>query len=229
MNPEIPVIPVNQRHSNPASPVPVRGSPRFFKALLLLSVAAFSLSYAAGERELVRDPHFQSGFYLLEPKPGKRVVYGESAGLAPGKPVWDLAQWSSKCPLQLGNCVVSAKSIASPTAPRPSSWESLAAPWRTSRWPSTPAPNTRGHASRPTSLGSISWSSRTLKILRRSPNSAPAISTSKHGSNARRWSTPTITRRRSTPPSTSLPHGGQSQPQSRRLWGMLLVRHSHLR
>jgi hypothetical protein len=112
MNPEVPAIPVNQRHSNPASPVPVRGSPRPFKALLFLSVAAFSLSYAAGERELVRDPHFQSGFYLLEPKPGKRVAYGESGGLAPGKPVWDLAQWSSKFPLPLGNCMISGKSMA---------------------------------------------------------------------------------------------------------------------
>jgi hypothetical protein len=79
---------------------------------LLLWSAACSLSCAAGERELVRDPHFQSGFYLLESKPGKRVVYGESGGLAPGGPAWDLAQWSSKFPLQPGNCVVSPKTLA---------------------------------------------------------------------------------------------------------------------
>jgi hypothetical protein len=62
---------------------------------------------AAVARELVRDPHFQNGFYLLEPKPGKRVVYGQLAGLASAKPVWDLAQWSSRFPLQPGDSVSS--------------------------------------------------------------------------------------------------------------------------
>lgn len=52
-----------------------------------------------GDHELLRDSHFQGGFYLLEPKPGKRVVYGEVPGLTPGRPVWDLAQWSSRFPL----------------------------------------------------------------------------------------------------------------------------------
>lgn len=59
-----------------------------------------ALSACAAERELIRDPHFQSGFYLLEPKPGKRVVYGEVPGLRGGKPGWDLAQWSSRFALQ---------------------------------------------------------------------------------------------------------------------------------
>ena len=52
------------------------------------------------EHELIRDPHFRGGFLLLDTKPGQRVLYGELAGSEPGfKPVWDLAQWSSKYPL----------------------------------------------------------------------------------------------------------------------------------
>jgi hypothetical protein len=52
------------------------------------------------ERELIRDPRFRGGFLLLDAKPGQRVVTGELAGVEPGvKPVWDLAQWSSKFPL----------------------------------------------------------------------------------------------------------------------------------
>ena len=51
-------------------------------------------------RELIRDPHFRSGFNLIEPKPGRRVVYGELAGSDIGaKPAWDLDQWSSRFPL----------------------------------------------------------------------------------------------------------------------------------
>jgi hypothetical protein len=99
LTPGIEVIPANQRPSQPASPASVRGLRHFFKALTVLWVLAVSNSCAAGERELVRDPHFQNGFCLLEPKPGKRVVYGETGGLAPGKPVWVLAQWSSQFPL----------------------------------------------------------------------------------------------------------------------------------
>ncbi len=52
------------------------------------------------EHELIRDPHFRGGFLLLDPKPGQRVVNGELAGIESSfKPVWDLAQWSSKFPL----------------------------------------------------------------------------------------------------------------------------------
>jgi hypothetical protein len=37
---------------------------------------------------------------LLEPAPGKRVVYGQLPGItAGGNPAWDLAQWSSRRPL----------------------------------------------------------------------------------------------------------------------------------
>ena len=54
-------------------------------------------------REVIRDPHFQRGVTVLDPKPGKRVPFGVLAGHVRGeKPVWDLAQWSSKHPLQLG-------------------------------------------------------------------------------------------------------------------------------
>ena len=51
-------------------------------------------------RELISDPHFRSGFNLIEPRPGRRVVYGELPGSDTGaKPAWDLDQWSSRFPL----------------------------------------------------------------------------------------------------------------------------------
>ncbi len=66
----------------------------------LWAVAVPAADSANTTRELIRDPHFQNGFLLLDPKPGKRVVYGEAAdAAASAKPVWDLAQWSSKFPL----------------------------------------------------------------------------------------------------------------------------------
>jgi hypothetical protein len=54
----------------------------------------------AAARELIRDPHFQNGFRLIEPKPGQRVVCGQLAGASgEAAPVWDLDQWSSRFPL----------------------------------------------------------------------------------------------------------------------------------
>jgi len=51
-------------------------------------------------RELIRDPHFRTGFCLIDPKPGKRVEYGRLAGVTNGvAPAWDLDQWSSRFPL----------------------------------------------------------------------------------------------------------------------------------
>ena len=92
---------------------------RPFLALLSLSWTTSSLPGAAQERELVRDPHFQNGFCLLEPKPGKRVVYSELKGLTQAKPVWDLAQWSSKLPVEPGDCLpVSPRLVCSNSAKR---------------------------------------------------------------------------------------------------------------
>ena len=70
--------------------------------LCLVGVCLACVSQAA-ERELILDPHFQNGFYFLEAAPGKRVVYAEVNGFAAAKPVWDLAQWSSRFPLSPGN------------------------------------------------------------------------------------------------------------------------------
>jgi hypothetical protein len=51
-------------------------------------------------RELIDDPHFQNGFRLLEPKPGKCIVYGAvTEAAAAAKPAWDIGQWSSRYPL----------------------------------------------------------------------------------------------------------------------------------
>ena len=71
--------------------------------LCFLLAAGLTLACAAGDRELIRDADFQSGFYLLEPKPGTRVVYGELKGAVPAERVWDLAQWSSRFPLEATN------------------------------------------------------------------------------------------------------------------------------
>jgi hypothetical protein len=54
----------------------------------------------AATRELIRDPHFRSGFHLIDPKPDQRVVYGRLAGTAgESEPAWELDQWSSRFPL----------------------------------------------------------------------------------------------------------------------------------
>jgi hypothetical protein len=54
----------------------------------------------AATSQLIRDPHFETGFHLLDPKPGQRVVYGRLTGAnGPAEPVWDLDQWSSRFPL----------------------------------------------------------------------------------------------------------------------------------
>jgi len=50
--------------------------------------------------ELIRDPHFRTGFNLIDPKPGRRVVYGRLTGASGvAEPAWDLDQWSSRFPL----------------------------------------------------------------------------------------------------------------------------------
>jgi hypothetical protein len=52
---------------------------------------------------LIRDPHFRSGFHLIDPKPGQRLAYGRLAGTsADAEPAWDLDQWSSRFPLAAG-------------------------------------------------------------------------------------------------------------------------------
>lgn len=60
-----------------------------------------------GERELVADNHFQRGFILLAPTPGKQVPMGILRGRdESGPPNWKLAQWSSRFPLQVAQPVI---------------------------------------------------------------------------------------------------------------------------
>jgi hypothetical protein len=55
----------------------------------------------AAERELIRDPHFERGFEVQDPTPGKRVVVGKLQWEGcDGEPVWSLAQWSSRYSIQ---------------------------------------------------------------------------------------------------------------------------------
>ena len=68
-------------------------------ALVILASARAAAESGVG-RELIQDTHFRRGFVLWEAKPGQHVRYGELRGLEPqAKPVWGLAQWSSKFPL----------------------------------------------------------------------------------------------------------------------------------
>ena len=66
----------------------------------------------AGDRELIRDPHFRSGFHLIDPKPGQRIVYGRLEGLAgDALPAWDLDQWSSQFPLRAESITASKPAV----------------------------------------------------------------------------------------------------------------------
>ncbi len=86
--------------------------------LLIAAVVAFVVALASAQenvrahsaalpqgasRELIRDPRFQGGFTLLDPAPGKKVRRGTLVPHdAAAKPVWEMAQWSSKHPLAEG-------------------------------------------------------------------------------------------------------------------------------
>jgi len=71
------------------------------RSLSFYFVACVCLLGRATAVELVQDPHFQDGFALMDPTPGKKLVYGQLTGLASAsQPAWNLAQWASKFPLQ---------------------------------------------------------------------------------------------------------------------------------
>lgn len=68
---------------------------------LCLGTVVASLAARAGQaaeaRELIRDPRFQRGFVVLDPKPGKKVMRGSLRwGGSTGEPLWHLAQWTSR-------------------------------------------------------------------------------------------------------------------------------------
>lgn len=71
---------------------------------LVLIVSAFEGSFAMKansqpETNLISDPAFLSGFNVLAPQPGQRLVLAKVSGLADsGEPWWDLAQWNSRFP-----------------------------------------------------------------------------------------------------------------------------------
>ncbi len=98
--------------SQPLCPAASCDAARLRLHLALLCFLCLAWACAGAEMELIRDPHFQNGFHLLDPLPGKRTVYGELPGLNPGKPAWDLAQWSSRFPLSSGDADVSSRSAA---------------------------------------------------------------------------------------------------------------------
>lgn len=69
-----------------------------FNWVLVLALGLPAANGSAAERELIQDNHFQRGFTLWEPKPGRHVRYGELSTGAP-PPVWGLSQWSSRFPI----------------------------------------------------------------------------------------------------------------------------------
>lgn len=75
--------------------------PGFSVALLLgLAVLDGAATDLKPGRELIPDNHFRQGFILWESQPGQHVPNGELKGSDPrAKPVWGLAQWTSKFPL----------------------------------------------------------------------------------------------------------------------------------
>lgn len=82
-----------------------------WSVLAVLVYGAVAFPGRGTGRELIRDPHFQQGFFLLEPKPGQRIVYGKLAGAGEGRPIWDLAQWSSRFPLRVENSRVQSDTV----------------------------------------------------------------------------------------------------------------------
>ncbi len=74
-----------------------------FSVGLLLGLAATDAIAADApklERELIKDNLFRRGFILWQPKPGQHVPYGQLEGFdKKAEPIWGLAQWSSKFPL----------------------------------------------------------------------------------------------------------------------------------
>ena len=75
---------------------------RLLRVSLALALGFLTASAKATDeaRELILDPHFQRGFILWKPQPGKHVRDGELKGLdALAAPVWGLSQWNSKFPL----------------------------------------------------------------------------------------------------------------------------------
>jgi hypothetical protein len=65
----------------------------------LSALAGLTLMATGAEAELITDPSFQRGFVLLRPEPGKKVECGIARPPAAAAPAWQLAQWSSKHPL----------------------------------------------------------------------------------------------------------------------------------
>lgn len=68
-----------------------------FVLIVLLAASSLAAEPASTSRELIGDPRFERGCVLWDPKPGKHVEYGKLASVAESsRPVWGLAQWSSR-------------------------------------------------------------------------------------------------------------------------------------
>ncbi len=91
----------------------------FLSLCLLFSFSLTSVSAkpADEDRELIQDPHFQRGFILWNPKPGKHVRDGELKGFdASATPIWGLSQWNSKVPLDTASLNIDGTLVYSNSA-----------------------------------------------------------------------------------------------------------------
>ena len=89
-------------------------------AMVFGGITPATTDHQPKSRELIRDPHFRTGFRLIEPKPGQRVVYGRLAGSAgDAGPAWILTngQAASRW-LPKHSWSRSPASAAGPTRPR---------------------------------------------------------------------------------------------------------------
>jgi hypothetical protein len=84
---------------------------------LSLSLSPASANPPGEDRELIQDPHFQRGFILWKPAPGKHVRDGELKGPdAAATPIWGLSQWNSKFPLSIASLNTGATLVYSNSA-----------------------------------------------------------------------------------------------------------------
>jgi hypothetical protein len=89
--------------------------------------ASFTARGLGATRELIRDPHFQDRFNLIDPKPGRRFSYGHLAGAQTNREVFSDRsdhdrEWIS---VALPPWTVCRRRVSLPTEPRRIVWHAI--------------------------------------------------------------------------------------------------------